>query len=82
MKILIVLLLCAILQGCFFFMVPGSAIDAMTGNSGNVCLGSAAKVGDRVSINGRTMKVTEINGASGRCQSVYPTLGTAVIDSV
>ena len=41
-----------------------------------------AKVGDQVRVDGRQMKVTEINGPSGRCKGPYPTLATAVVEPV
>jgi hypothetical protein len=62
-----------LLQGCFFFYVPGSfidaAADAATGKEGLNCVTSSAKVGDTVRMPDNSYwKVEKIEGTSYRCR--------------
>ena len=71
-KILSILALTLSLQGCFFVYIPGSVIngisDGMTGAEGSNCVGSNAKVGDRIRLpDGSTGVVKSLSGTSTRC---------------
>ena len=60
------------LSGCWFVFIPGSLIqkvsDGITGAEGEHCLGSAAKVGDRIKLqDGQIGVVQSLSGASSRC---------------
>lgn len=74
-KVLIVLAaaLCTQLAGCFFFWIPGSVVkgvgDALTGASGEHCVGRGAKVGDRITLpDGRVGTVQSLSGTSVYCE--------------
>ena len=60
------------LSGCWFVFIPGSLIqkvsDGITGAEGEHCVGSAAKVGDRIKLqDGQIGVVQLLSGASSRC---------------
>lgn len=62
--------LCMSLQGCWFVYIPGSLIDRVTGNAGNLCVAETVRVGDRVTMgNGTTRVIEAISGVSYRCKS-------------
>lgn len=60
--------LSVMLQGCFFFYIPGSMLSAMSGY--NTCAGERAYVGQRIRhhADGRVGKLVRISGRSERCQ--------------
>ena len=71
-KIIPILALTLSLQGCFFVYIPGSVIsgisDGLTGSEGSNCVGSNAKVGDRIRLpDGSTGVVKSLSGTSTRC---------------
>jgi hypothetical protein len=68
------------LSGCFFFYIPGGAIEALTGNSGNGCVAETAKAGDLIKFpNGNIYKVSSLTGHSSRCQDPsLPVLATLI----
>lgn len=68
------------LSGCFFFYIPGGAIDALTGNSGNGCVAEGASVGDLVKkANGNVYKVSSLSGHSYKCTDPsLPVLATLI----
>lgn len=76
-NVLISLVIAPALQGCFFFMIPGSAMqavgDAISGNSGNLCVAENAYVGQKVNMPampaGTLGTVKKIEGASSRCNN-------------
>lgn len=60
------------LGGCWFVYIPGSAIsgaaDALSGNTGNLCVSESAKLGDRIRMpSGEIGTVKKLEGPSGRC---------------
>jgi len=60
------------LQGCFFFVIPGSVTakisDAVTGAKGANCVAVTVKVGDRVRMaDGSIGMVKSLSGTSSRC---------------
>lgn len=62
-----------LLQGCFFFYVPGSFIDAaadgINGVSGQHCVASTAREGDYIRMaDGSSWKVKKLEGTSYRCR--------------
>lgn len=71
MRYLFILALCLPLQGClFFFYVPGSLIDAITG--GNACGPESMTVGGRFKhYDGRIGTVEKIYGLSDRCRNAH-----------
>lgn len=70
LKLLALLVMSTQLTGCFFFYIPGGAIDALTGNGGNICGSSAVRVGDRVGMpDGKVGVVKKVVGASDRCRA-------------
>jgi hypothetical protein len=63
---------CALLQGCFFFVIPGSVTgkisDAITGAKGANCVGASAKVGDRIRLpDSSLLTIKSLSGTSDRC---------------
>lgn len=78
MKRLLFALACTQIAGCWFIFVPGSVIDRLTGNTGNMCVTDAATVGNVVrKTDGTTVKVVAIAGASTRCTDArWPILAT------
>jgi hypothetical protein len=60
---------CALLHGCFFFVIPIGAIsDAMTGAHGSNCVAASVQVGDTVRFPDGTLgMVTSLSGTSSRC---------------
>ena len=73
--------LCVTLQGCWFVYIPGSLIDKVTGNAGNLCVSETVKVGDRITMgNGTTRIIETISGVSYRCNADtrLPILATGV----
>lgn len=73
----LIVLLCLLLNGCFFVYLPGQAIgsleDSITGSFGNMCVPETAKIGDRLKqADGRTGTVERISGPSSRCNGPYP----------
>ncbi len=66
------LLIALPLSGCWFVFIPGSLIqkasDSITGAEGEHCVGSTAKVGDRIKLpDGQIAIVQSLSGASSRC---------------
>lgn len=59
------------LQGCWFVIIPGGAIDAVgdaiSGAEGQNCVGGNVKVGDRISAPGGVATVKSLSGPSSRC---------------
>lgn len=58
----------------FFIFIPGSAIDALgdalTGATGDNCVRSNAKIGDRIKVpDGSIREVQKLSGTSPRCQT-------------
>lgn len=73
----IVLASCLLLNGCFFFYVPGSAVsaisDTLTGSFGNMCIPESAKIGDQLKQpDGKAGTVQRISGPSSQCNGPYP----------
>lgn len=62
-----------LLQGCFFFYIPGSFIqaagDSLSGAEGNHCVFAGAKVGDSIILpnSGAPWTVVSVSGTSSRC---------------
>lgn len=60
------------LSGCWFVFIPGAlmsrAADAVTGATGEHCVGEAAKVGGRIALpGGGTATIKSLSGTSSRC---------------
>ena len=71
-RVVLAVLLCSQLSGCFFIWIPGSLIqkvsDGITGAKGEHCVGRSAQVGDKVSIYGVGLgTVKSLSGESVRC---------------
>jgi len=63
-----------LLQGCFFFFIPGSVIDrasdSMTGAEGQNCVSVNAKIGDSVRLpNGQMGTIKSLSGETTRCKN-------------
>ena len=57
----------------FFFLPTGAIADAITGASGDNCVGENTKIGDKIAIKGDVMIVKSISGSSSRCSDPkYP----------
>jgi hypothetical protein len=69
---------CISLQGCFFFVIPGSVTgkisDAITGAKGANCVSAANEVGDKIrGPDGSIGTIKSLSGTSSRCtDSRYP----------
>jgi hypothetical protein len=67
-----------LLQGCFFFYIPGSVMssisDSVTGSEGANCVGADAKVGDKIRLpDGSQNTIKSLSGTSSRCADArYP----------
>lgn len=62
------------LSGCWFVFIPGSMVssmgDALSGNTGQYCVGESAAVGSMVKMpDGRIGAVQKLEGASSRCSN-------------
>lgn len=80
MRIILAVFLCLSLNGCFFFYIPGSVIDAMTGQVGNNCIPEGVKEGDSIRLPDGTMaKVKRISGPSNRCKADKPIRAELVV---
>lgn len=72
-RFLLVLPPLVLLQGCFFFFIPGglinAAADGLSGSVGQNCVTASAKVGDPVILpnDGATWHVQKLEGTSYRC---------------
>lgn len=68
MRYLLVAALVLPLHGClFFFWIPGSVIDKLSG--WNACASEGVQVGNRLKhTDGRIGKVERVSGRSDRCQ--------------
>jgi len=81
-RISLILTVTLMLQGCFFIFIPGSVIDAttdaVTGEFGNMCIGTAAVVGSKITLpDGKLGTVQKISGTSSRCtQTTMPIRAT------
>jgi hypothetical protein len=63
----LVVLICMLLQGCFFFYIPGSVLSSLSG--WNACAGENVQVGQRLKyVDGRMGTVERVSGRSERCQ--------------
>lgn len=72
MRLILTVLACTQLGGCFFVFIPGAlmskAADAVTGAKGAHCVPAAAKVGDAIVLDGgQLMTVQSLSGPSSRC---------------
>ena len=57
----------------FFFLPVGAISDAISGASGDNCVGENTKVGDKITLKGDIMIVKSLSGTSSRCSdSRYP----------
>lgn len=78
---------CTQLGGCFFVFIPGSvmakASDAVTGASGEHCVGRGAKVGDKIVMaDGKLGTVQKLSGESMGCSNASMPIRAAVaVDS-
>lgn len=78
LRVLMVVVAMASLQGCLAVVVPGSVVgavsDAITGAEGANCVGPVAKVGDRIRLSdGSIGEIRSLSGTSTRCtQPEFP----------
>ncbi len=72
-KLLVALAPLLLLQGCFFFFIPGSAVqaisDTVTGAEGAHCVSERVKVGDTLKrADGATWTVKSLSGTASGCK--------------
>lgn len=72
LRVLVVVVALASLQGCLAVLIPGSVVgsvsDAITGAEGTNCVGPVAKVGDRIHLqDGSVGVIRSLSGTSSRC---------------
>jgi hypothetical protein len=68
MRLFIVVITAAMLQGCWAVFIPGNLLE-----SGSYCVGPNVKVGDRLRYaDGRTAIVKAVYNTSSRCQPATP----------
>lgn len=64
-----------LLQGCWFVFIPGSVTaaitDGLTGATGEHCVSTTAKVGDRYVTQNGTLEIVSLSGTSSRCQDQF-----------
>ena len=79
------LVLCVLLQGCWFIYIPGSAVssvsDSFTGAEGDHCVREASQVGDRIRAAGKVGTIKSLSGTSSRCKNPeFPIRARLVIE--
>ncbi|MDO9313370.1 MAG: hypothetical protein Q7T97_02355 [Burkholderiaceae bacterium] len=87
MRAVVVVTLCSMLQGCFFFYIPGelktTVQDTITGDKGAHCVATNAALGDSIRVpGGRMGTVVGLYGTSYRCtEKLYPIRADLVFTS-
>jgi hypothetical protein len=76
MRTLCALALCLFLSGCWFVYIPGDLVskasDAVTGDKGDNCVRTSARLGDSIYIQGKgNGTVVGLSGKSSRCTNQF-----------